>query len=429
MHSGLLEYKQVLRPCRLVAFDAKKNTVTLKNHRYFTALTDLDLYWTVERNGRVVREGRILSLNIAPQHRRTYRLDLGNIEELDGYCYLNLSFRQNTTHPWAATGYEVGFEQVELCAKLQAVPAVQPSRDAIDVVETARELRLTDGETTYTVSKKTGLVTGITGYGKPLLTAPIAPTVWRAPTDNDRKVKRDWMDRFYHKQKSDCRGCRITERSDGRVSVESDLILAADCKQPLLRMTVTYTVARGQGLTLSVHAETRLEHGVPLPRFGFVYRMPSECEYLSYFGRGPVESYRDKCQASRIGHFATTVTEHFEPYVRPQENMAHTQTRWMRVADPAGLSLLVLNTEQSDTFSFNCSHFTAEQLTETAHDYELEPLADTVVYVDYMQAGIGSNSCGPTLWEDLQLKPEQIDFAFRLLPGRADDVCPFEQLK
>jgi len=427
VHTGMLEYKQVLRPCRLTAYDTAKNTVTLKNLRYFTSLSDLDLYWSLERNGKVIREGRVTGLQIAPQHRRTYKLDLGNVQALNGYCYLNLSFRTNSSQPWAAAGYEVGFEQIELHAASVPITAEKATAFGYAVSEN-NSVEITNGDTVYTVDQNSGLLVGITHCGKQMLTAPVTPTVWRAPTDNDRKIKRDWIDRFYNKLKCHARDCRITEATKDRITLEAQLLLAADCKRPLVRMTVTYTVTKGEGLTVSTKAKTLIENAVPLPRFGFVYKMPADCEYLSYFGRGPVESYRDKRHASHMGVFQTTVTEHFEPYVRPQENMAHTDTRWMQVSNPAGQALLVTNTEDNNSFSFNCSHFTAEQLTETAHDYELVPLDETVVYVDYLQAGIGSNSCGPTLSRSLQILDEEINFSFRLLPVQKNDVCPFDKI-
>ena len=166
-----------------------------------------------------------------------------------------------------------------------------------------------------------------------------------------------------------------------------------------------------------------------MPRIGVQFQMPEDCEKLRYFGRGPVESYRDKRHASRMGLFKTTVTEHFEHYVRPQENMAHVDTKWMTVANECGQGLLVLNGEASD-FSFNCSHFTPMQLTETAHDFELEPLKETVVNIDYLHSGIGSNSCGPHLDEKYCIQPNGCyEFNFRLLPVRVNDVDPFELVK
>jgi beta-galactosidase len=151
--------------------------------------------------------------------------------------------------------------------------------------------------------------------------------------------------------------------------------------------------------------------------------MPEESERLEYFGRGPVESYIDKRLASRLGRFETTVSDHFEHYVRPQENMAHADTKWMAVSSIAGNGILALRDGQD--FSFNCSHYTAQQLTETRHDYELVPLKETVVHIDYRHAGIGSNSCGPELMEQYRLKETEFTFRVKLLPALINDVDPF----
>ena len=153
--------------------------------------------------------------------------------------------------------------------------------------------------------------------------------------------------------------------------------------------------------------------------------MPEEHEALRYYGRGPVESYRDKRYASRQGVFETAVSSHFEPYVRPQENMAHTDTRWMLVSSVAGQGLLAVTT--GEDFSFNCSHFTPEILTKTPHDYELIPLKETCVNLDKLQSGIGSNSCGPALNPRWRLSEKEFDFSVRLMPVFAHAVDPFEE--
>ena len=108
--------------------------------------------------------------------------------------------------------------------------------------------------------------------------------------------------------------------------------------------------------------------------------------------------------------------------------MAHTDTRWMEVADAAGHGLLATNTASNEVFSFNCSHFTAMQLTETPYDFELVPLAETVVNLDYRHTGIGSNSCGPALSDCWRFEDERFRFTVRILPTHVNDVDPFEKI-
>jgi len=106
--------------------------------------------------------------------------------------------------------------------------------------------------------------------------------------------------------------------------------------------------------------------------------------------------------------------------------MAHTDTKWVSVSSVAGHGLIFLRTDKD--FSFNCCHFTPEQLTKTRHDYELVPLKETVVNIDYRHNGIGSASCGPTLPARLSLIEKKISFSFRLLPVFVNNVCPFREI-
>ncbi len=428
-HTGMLEYKQVLRPCRMVAFDAKKGSLTLKNMRYFTTLEDLDLYWTLEQNGTVVREGRILNLNVAPQRRRTYKLPADAFATLDGVCTFNVFYKTNRSAPWCEMGYEVGMEQVELEVKPKAAtPAVFALEGAMTVTRDGRTVTVTDGETAYRVDRVSGQLFSIQNRGKELLTAPVKPNIWRAPTDNDRKIRRDWESARMHWAEPQCYSCTVEKETADAVEIRADLRIATDSRHPFLAAELVYRFVRGEGVTLDfdVHVE---KDTLMLPRFGVEFRMPSDCEYLHYFGKGPMESYMDKQKAARLSKFSSTVTDHFEHYVRPQENMAHADTRWMEIANAAGHGLLVTNTAQSNTFSFNCAHFTAEQLTKTPHDYELVPLDDTVVNIDYRHTGIGSNSCGPVLEKPWRFEEKDFRFAFRILPVLINDVDPFDRIE
>ena len=425
-HTGMLELKQVLRPCRVEKIDVEKGTVTLHNLRYFKTLEDLDLYWTVERNGKVVCEGRINELNVAPQHRRTYTLKLDDLSRLDGFCYLNLYFRTNKTMPWAAMGYEVGFEQIELeTAAMQKIER-KTMDGKFELHMDAKSIKVIDGDTVYTIERLYGLLDSIQSAGKELLSSPVTPTIWRAPTDNDRAIKNLWYSDFYDKMQIHCYRCLMRSADAKHFSVVSEISMGAPAKKPIIKMDLKYVFVRGEGVSLEFDVKVDKEKAF-LPRFGVEFKMPADCEQLSYFGRGPVESYADKKHASRVSRYATTVTEHFEHYVRPQENMAHTETRWVEVGNMAGQGLLALNSETTPTFSFNCSHFTTKQLTDTAHDYELVPLSETVVHLDYRHSGIGSNSCGPALDEELRLNDTAFRFAVRLLPVLTNNVCPFEK--
>ena len=427
VHSGLIEYKQVLRPCRMIAFDQKAATVRLRNMRYFTTLEDIDLIWTVERNGKVVKQGRIAGLNVRPQQSRSYKLPV-TLTELDGVCTLNLYFKNNEATEWADAGYEVGFEQVLLeSAALASKPDTCAVNAKFDVCDGDKFITVCDGAKTYTVDKIHGLICSINHNGKELLTTAIMPNIWRAPTDNDRNIKRDWYKVAYDYMMLKCYSCELVSADGKEASVKASMNMGSPSMHPVIRMEVEYIFRKGEGVEFNF--DVKVTDGIPmLPRFGVEFRMPSDCEYVKYFGKGPYESYVDKCKASRLSTFETTATDNFEHYVRPQENMAHADSRWMSVANCAGHGLLATNTAESESFSFNCSHFTPEMLTKAAHDFELEPLDETVVNIDYRHNGIGSNSCGPRLHDMWQLKEKSFSFSFRLLPAFTNDTDPFKKI-
>ena len=424
-HTGLLELKQAIKPFAVTDYDAAGKSVRIKNLRYFATLADCDLWWSVEVNGQVKAEGRFNAVSIQPQQNRRFALNFGELPV--GVATLNLSLRSNVTTAWAPAGYELGFEQIMLPAAEAAKPTVRetiPAGARLGVVETPAAITVTAGETIYTIDRVHGLVSSICDQGAELLAAPMLPTIWRAPTDNDRRIKRKWYDEKYEQLAVKCYGCALTAQDEVSATVTAELSLGAKSKRPLLRAAVTYTIYAVGGLRVDMDAKV-LPNMPPLPRLGFELQMPEGSERLRYFGRGPVESYIDKRLASRQGLFETTVTDHFEPYVRPQENCAHADTAWMDVSSLAGHGLLFASVNAP--FSFNAAHFSPMQLTETGHDYELVPMKETVINIDYRHAGIGSHSCGPELRKDYRLDAEAYSFSFRILPCIVNNTDEFAE--
>ncbi len=421
-HQGLLEFKQVIKPFAVTLTEG--GNLSVKNLRYFKDLSDTDLYWSVEKNGKIIKEGRIAGLNVKPQTRKTYKLDVKELAEENAFVYLNISVRSNRNTPWAPVGYELGFEQIVLSERA-ARPAENAKGNDLCVCENDREIVISDKDTVYKINKLSGLVVSICDKGREMLASSITPAIWRAPTDNDMYIKREWYGAFYDKATTNCRKTELVSADGASAVVAVDLVFSAPIQAPILRGRAIYTVLSGNGIKVEYDFKVRSNAPV-LPRFGAEFKMTKDSENVVYFGRGDAESYADKRHASRIGVYKTTATDNFEHYVRPQENMAHTDTKWLKVSTPAGHGLVFLR--DSGDFSFNCCHFTAKQLTETKHDYELVPIKETVVNIDYKHNGIGSNSCGPGVRSDCTFSEKEIHFSFRILPALVNNVCPFKEI-
>jgi beta-galactosidase len=426
-HTGFLEYKNIIKPM-LIEFDKDSSILSVKSRRYYVSLSDYDLNWKIQKNGKTVAEGSLGAADIAPQETAAYKLDVDMTALLDGNAYLTVSAIQNCDTPWASRGYEIGFEQFVLCEDRAEASVIDtmPPYSTITCSETEKEIVITTADTVYKLDKSEALITSICDGGKELITTPVSFNIWRAPTDNDRNIKPHWINNKFHQSYSKAYSCEITEIGEKSVTVHAEMAMVAASFIPHIKMSVDYIFFAEGGIEVVVDAHRR--HGLlPLPRFGVQFNMPEGSEKLRYFGRGPVESYVDKRWASYEGLFESHVSDHFEHYVRPQENMAHTDTKWMQVSSLSGHGLTVARVE--DDFSFNCSHYTPHMLTFTNHDFELTPLKETVVNIDYRHAGIGSNSWGPDLDKRWKLTEENMILKFRLIPCNTNNIDPFEEIK
>ena len=423
-HGGMKEYKQIIKPFAITYRDGR---LTIANRYDFSTLANLDFYWELARNGVAVATGRIAAPAVEPGKRRTYALPHFNAALMGEWCTLTVRALQNAPTCYAPIGFEVGHEQFVLSEKTAAPAArTQNPDDFVRVEETENSFVVKTANTTYTVCRQRGLIASIEHAGLPLLTTPMTPTVWRAPTDNDRRIRLDWEGRQFDRLETACRECRVSEVGQNGVTVHAELTLTSAPSLPLLAISADYVFTPADGLIVKTHVKKNPFYADQvLPRFGFQFNTGAGMERLSYFGRGPEGSYIDMRLAAVLDRFDTTVSDHFEHFVHPQENMAHADTKWMMVSNRAGHGFYALSTDRD--FSFNCSHFTPLDLTNTAHDYELQPRPETVVNIDYRHAGIGSHACGPVLMEQYRLSEAEFDFSFRLLPTLVNDIEPFAE--
>ncbi len=409
-HTGLLEVKQAYAYAYVEETDALAGAFKIHNLRRFTSLDDTDLVWSVEREGVTVQNGSIPVLGTAPEGETSVVIPY-DLSGLKGNVYLNIGFRTNTASAWADAGYETSFRQFALPVE-KAEKIKENALYPVTCEESGEAITVTAGETVYTFCKICGCLARINDNGKEMLAEPMRPTVWRAPTDNDRYIKNKWLSEGYDRTDIKCYSVK-TESSEGKsVTVISELSLGAKSKPPVLRAEVRYTVT-GSG-RLEVRTSVKQSSDF-LPKFGYEIVMPENSERYSYFGLGPAESYSDKRLAARMGLFTGDVRDNIEHYVYPQENCSHSGTLRASVKSIAGHGL---EFESDEGFVFRASHYSTKQLTEAAHDYELVPSEKTFVSIDYKQSGIGSNSCGPELPQQYRLSEKEFDFVFSVIPTR-----------
>jgi beta-galactosidase len=177
----------------------------------------------------------------------------------------------------------------------------------------------------------------------------------------------------------------------------------------------TIWTIRGDGSLEMENEFTPLGSLPLLPRVGIVMRLAKDFENVRWLGRGPWENYPDRKDATDMGVWNSTATEQCVPYVRPQENGDHEDTRRLELTDANGNGLKIFAAE--NPFSFSALHFTAEDLSSVRHNYELQPRPEIILSLDVKMCGLGNSSCGQGVLERFSVPPQSYRLQLRLSPA------------
>ena len=418
-HTGLMEFKNVNRPVRVVSFDQKKKELTLHNYLHFTNFKEYGcIGYEVSCDGEIIANGMVGETDmpeLMPQ--QECRLSLNFDVPAAGKCYLKISYYLKESNALIKAGSLLGFDEVLLenaDMRNQTAAVLLKKKEengGFEVCEDDRYIRVSGNSFFYTYSKLTGTFQDMNFKNHSILERPMEINIWRAPTDNDSDIKGKWKEAHYHRASS--RGYETRwEEKDGSLVISTEMSMVAAPIQRILMIDAVWTIGADGALNGRLDVKRDVEFP-ELPRFGLRLFLPKQMGQITYFGLGPVENYIDKNNASYHGLFSSSVKEMHEDYLRPQENGSRSDCDFVTI-EGGDLSLSVA---ADKTFSFHASEYTQEELTEKAHNYELIPSGYTEFCVDYKQNGIGSESCGPELRKEYMFVEEEFTFEFTLVPG------------
>lgn len=415
-HTGLLEYKNVYRPARVVSYHVETGELRLHNYLDFTDLKDYAaIHYAVTCDGVHVQSGTVPAISIAPHGEADVKLEVTVPKA--GRVYLKITYELLRDMPLVPAGHILGFDEIPLANEdgrnqtiLKWLQQKINMETPVEVAETDGGVVLKGSGFTYVYSRKTGLFQSIRYGGREYLDTPMELNLWRAPTDNDMYVKPVWEKACYREAYARAYDT-VVERFKDRVVIRSHLSVSAASVQRMMDVRSVFTVDNNGKIHCALEVCKNKEFP-QLPRFGVRLFLDGRLENISYYGYGPMESYCDKHRAASHGLYRERVDELHEDYIRPQENGSHFDCDYVEICN--GQFGLAAVSEQK--FSFNASVYTQEELEKKAHNFELEASGSTVLCLDYAQNGIGSNSCGPKLLEKYRFDEEQFCFGFQLIP-------------
>ena len=414
-HTGLLEYKNVYRPVRIVSYDQENGQMVLHNYMDFDDLKDyVDIFYEMTQDGLTVEKGKLVNVVASPHSDAEVELKLQVPNT--GKIYLKLIYRLKKEMPLLEQGYELGFDEMKLANEddrnRQAVKWLEQEKviGTIAVKENNKQIVLQAKDFTYVLDKRTGLFENMQFAGRSYINHPMELNIWRAPTDNDMYIKLEWKKAHYDAAYTRAYRIEVLQNKHG-VLIMEHLAVVADTVQKILDVEMTWKINEDGKIEAVIKAVKDKEFP-DLPRFGIRMFLNKKMDEITYFGMGPQESYRDKHQASCHGLFRSKVAQMHEDYIRPQENGSHYDCDYVELTNgQCGIAAVSKN-----PFSFNASVYTQEELERVSHNYELKESDSTVFCMDYAMNGIGSNSCGPDVMDKYRFDEEAFQFQFELIP-------------
>ena len=415
VHTGLLEYKNVYRPARVISYNKESGELVLHNYMDFDDLKDyVKISYELTQDGLVISKGILPEFSVAPHGEGKTNLKI-NVPE-NGKCYLKLIYHLKKELPLLDEDHILGFDEIEVSkedTKCKLAEKWIPKTvvdSELQVNENDTQIHIKGREFAYTIDKRTALFTEMKFAGREYLNHPMELNIWRAPTDNDMYIKSEWKKAHYDKAYTRAYTTEVVQGKHG-VKITSHASVVAETVQKILDVTITWKIEAAGKIDADI-AVTKDDEFPDLPRFGVRMFLDKKISAVRYFGMGPQESYCDKHQAASHGLYRADVGDLHEDYIRPQENGSHYDCEYVELNN----SRYGIVASAEKAFSFNASYYTQEELEKKTHNYELIESDSVVFCVDYALNGIGSNSCGPVVLEQYRFDDVLFRFQFTLIP-------------
>ena len=415
VHTGLLEYKNVYRPARVISYDKESGELVLHNYMDFDDLKDyVKISYELTQDGLVISKGKLPEVSAAPHSEGKINLKI-NVPE-SGKCYLKFIYHLKKELPLLDEDHILGFDEIEVSkedTKCKLAEKWIPKTvvdSELQVNENDTQIHIKGREFAYTIDKRTALFTEMKFAGREYLNHPMELNIWRAPTDNDMYIKSEWKKAHYDKAYTRAYTTEVVQGKHG-VKITSHASVVAETVQKILDVTITWKIEAAGKIDADI-AVTKDDEFPDLPRFGVRMFLDKKLSAVRYFGMGPQESYCDKHQAASHGLYQANVDDLHEDYIRPQENGSHYDCEYVELNN----SRYGIVASAEKAFSFNASYYTQEELEKKTHNYELIESDSVVFCVDYALNGIGSNSCGPVVLEQYRFDDVLFRFQFTLIP-------------
>lgn len=417
------EVKKVYQNVGVAPVDVSEGYFEIFNKNYFTSLAPYTLQWTILRNGHRWNSGLLpatLGASIGPRARAIVKIpyDSRLFDDSAEYC-LDIDFILNNDTPWAVKGYPQMQEQIVLKPDTGGITISPSHPDPVTISKTNNTVTWSSNDFTATFDTTTGTLYSLTKNDTDLIVPGYGPVLdlFRCPVNNDTWIWKKWFEAGIHDMKhiitdnkegttplglpfisfsilsQGDKGSRMTGgngNARGVYEIDNSDVIPADSDSFHVNTTITWTMTDDNSLTMIADIYPS-DSTFILPRVGVSMQVPNQlCDSVTYYGRGPLENYNDRCSSQPIGVYSLAAADMFTNYTRPQSNGNREGVRWMQLAGSKGQLMI----ESPRPISATVSPYTEMELLHASHPYLLPETNRHVIHLDAMMTGLGGASCG-----------------------------------
>jgi len=376
------EAKYVFQPVEFELVNLQNGEIRIKNRFNFSNLSGYGFEWSLEEDGKVIQKSLYSGLDLAPGETQTIKLGVKKPSTLQpGKNYtLNLSIHTIENTLWAEAGHEVAKEQFVLPWKKEAT--IPEGKSVPNLNDTANYAEITGDNFQVKFDKLSGFLVAYRFNDVDLITKALRPNFYRPQTDNDRL---GWLT---HETMAIWKAASENMQLIALTTTKkADVIVVETTHEHDVKVNVRtrYTI-NGNG-KITVDFKLDADESLPgLLRVGMQTGVNANLSHMKFFGRGPFENYSDRNSGAELDTYSGSVKSFIYDYVRPQENGNHTDIDWLVLHNSDGIGLKI---DGEKNLSMSVWPYTAKQIDEATHPYQLVENDFNTVNIDMLQAGVG----------------------------------------
>lgn len=415
------EVKKVYQNVGVKAVDITKGQIEVFNKNYFEPMTDVEMVWSLWKDGKKIQESNAFKgpRNIlGPREKGNYTIPFDyNALDANSEYFVKVQFLLAKDMPWAKKGYVQMEEQLPVKSAGQFASIKESAKGDKLTLSQTKDKNLIKGEGFSVVfNNATGTINSLQYGNKVIFADGNGPKLdaFRAMVDNDNWAYHQWFAKGLNNLQHKVLDSKVYTKEDGTVvlayTVESqapygqnirdlgissgkyEITKSKDFGPDDFKFTTNqiWTVYPDGSIELEANINSN-EPGLNLPRLGYVMKTPSDLKNYTYYGRGPQNNYNDRMNGAFVQLYNSTVQDQFVHFPKPQSMGNREDVRWCALTDEAGNGAQFISTA---TFSASALPWSAMQMVEAPHPYQLPKSDGNYLHLDLKVMGLGGNSCG-----------------------------------